>query len=122
MSKRAIFQELCAKCEDIIQFIPFVHAFNAFVSPLIFNHYDYEDHVIINLPSIMGTHQNDPMGGALFTLTHFKTLHSTTSHFPSYLFSSIIDHIHIISSPSIMSYTYEHFQIELHAINLIIQL
>jgi hypothetical protein len=68
----------------------------------------------------MGTHQNDPMGGALFTLTHFRALRST-SHFPSYLFSSIANDTHIIGSPSIMSSTYEHFQIELHVISLFIQ-
>jgi hypothetical protein len=36
----------------------------------------------------MGTYQGDLLGGALFALAHFKALHSTTSHFPSYIFPS----------------------------------
>jgi len=58
------------------------------------------------------------LGGALFALAHFKGLRFTTSHFPSCLFPSIIDNIHIIGPLSIVSSAYEHFQIELHAIGL----
>jgi hypothetical protein len=39
----------------------------------------------------MGTYQGDPLGGALFILTHFKALHSTSSHFHFNLFPFIID-------------------------------
>ncbi len=66
-------------------------------------------------------HQGDPLGGALFTLAHFTTFHSIISHFPSYLFSSIANDTHIICPPSIVSFAYEHFQIELCAIGLSIQ-
>jgi hypothetical protein len=45
----------------------------------------------------MGTHQGDPLKGALFALAHFMALHSIINHFPSCLFPSIIDDIHIIS-------------------------
>ncbi len=38
------------------------------------------------------------------------------------LFPSIVDDIHIISPPLIVSFTYEHFQTELHKINIFIQL
>jgi hypothetical protein len=62
------------------------------------SHHNHEDDVII-IPSTMGTHQGDPLGRALFTLAHFKALHSTTNHFPSYLFPSIVNDIHIIGSP-----------------------
>ncbi len=41
--------------------------------------------------------------------------------FFSYIFPSIIDDTHIISPPSIISFTYEHFQIELYVIGLFIQ-
>jgi hypothetical protein len=37
----------------------------------------------------MGTHQGNPLGGALFVLAYFKALHSTSNYFPSYLFPSI---------------------------------
>jgi hypothetical protein len=47
----------------------------------------------------MGTRQGDLLGGALFTLTHFRALHSTTNHFPSYIFPSITNDIHIIGPP-----------------------
>jgi hypothetical protein len=68
------------------------------------------------IPSTMGTCQNDPLGRALFILTHFKILCSTTSRFFSYIFPSIANDTHIIEAPSIVSYTYDHFQIESHAI------
>jgi hypothetical protein len=49
------------------------------------------------------------LGGALFTLAHFKVLLSINSFFPSCLFPSIVDDIHIISPPLIISFSYEHF-------------
>jgi hypothetical protein len=61
------------------------------------------------IPFAMGTHQGDPLGGALFALTHFRALSSIVSCFPSYLFSSIVDDTHIIGPPSIVSFEYEHF-------------
>jgi hypothetical protein len=54
----------------------------------------------------MGTCQGDPLEGALFALVDFKVLSSTTNHFPSYLFSSIANDIHIIAPLSIVSSTY----------------
>jgi hypothetical protein len=108
MSRGVIFQELRAACWDIIQFILFVHAFYAFESPLFYSHYNCEGDVII-IPFVMGIHQSDPLGEALFTLAHFRALHSTTNHFPSYLFPSIINDTHIIGPPLIVSSAYEHF-------------
>jgi hypothetical protein len=64
----------------------------------------------------MGTHQGDPLGRALFVLDHFKVLRSIASHFPSCLFPSIVDDIHITWPYLIISSTYEHFQTEFHAI------
>jgi len=61
------------------------------------------------IPSAMGTHQGDPLGGALFTLAHFRALHSMVNCFLFYLFPSIVDDTHIISSFSIVSFAYEHF-------------
>jgi len=106
--RRVIFQELCATSGDIIQLIPFVRAFYAFESPLFYSHHNCDGDVIV-IPSTMGTCQGDPLGGALFVLVHLKALHSTFNHFPSYLFPSIIDDIHIIDPLSIISSTYEHF-------------
>jgi hypothetical protein len=45
----------------------------------------------------MGTRQTNPLGGALFVLVHFRALHFITSRFPSCLFPSIANDIHIIS-------------------------
>jgi hypothetical protein len=56
-----------------MQFIPFVHAFYAFEAPLFYNHRNCAGNVIVIFPT-MGTYQNDLLGGALFTLTHFKAL------------------------------------------------
>jgi hypothetical protein len=121
VSRKVIFEELHAIGGDIIQLIPFVHAFNAFKSFLFYNHHIHESDVII-IPSAMGIRQGDlGGGGALFALAHFKVLCYTTNHFPSCLFPSIIDDTHIISPPSIVSSAYEHFQIEFHVISLSIQ-
>jgi hypothetical protein len=95
MSKRVIFQKVCATSGDIIQFIPFVLTLYTFEYPMFYNHRNYDGDVTI-IPSAMGTHQGDPLGGALFALTHLKALRSKTNHFPSYLFPSITDDIHII--------------------------
>ncbi len=75
-----------------MQFIPFICAYYAFETPLFYNHYNCEADVIV-IPSIVGTDQGDPLGRALFALTHFKALHFIASHFPSYLFPSIVNDI-----------------------------
>jgi len=95
MSKRGILQKVYTTSGDIIQFIPFVLTLYAFESPLFYNHHSRDNDVTV-IPSAMGTHQGDPLGRALFVLAHLKTLRSTTSHFPSYLFPSITDNTHII--------------------------
>jgi hypothetical protein len=46
---------------------------------------------------------------SLYVLTHFRTLHFITNHFPFYFFPSIVNNIHIISTPSIVLSSYEHF-------------
>ncbi len=60
-----------------------------------YSHHNHEGDVII-IPFTMGTHQGDPLGGALFTLAHFRALHFIINHFPSSLFPSIMDETHII--------------------------
>jgi hypothetical protein len=117
MSRKVIFQELCVIGGDILRLIPFVHAFYAFEFPLFYN---LEGDITI-IPFVMGIRQCDLLGGALFPLTHFRALCSTTSHFPSCLFPSIIDDTQIIGPLSIVSSTYEHFQIELCVIGFFIQ-
>jgi hypothetical protein len=95
--------------------------FYAFEFPLFYNHHNHENEVMV-ISSTMGTHQGDPLGRALFSLTHFKALCSITNHFPFCLFPSIGNDTHIINLLSIVSSAYEHFKIELHMINLFIQL
>jgi hypothetical protein len=123
VSKGVIFQELHVVGGDIIQLIPFVRALYAFEPPLFYSHRNYDGNVMV-IPFAIGTCQSDPLGGALFTLAHFRALHSTTNHFPFYLFPSTTNDTHIITPPpppSIVSFTYKHFHIELHAIGLSIQ-
>jgi hypothetical protein len=105
--KRVIFQELHVANGDIMQRIPFVRAFYAFEFPLFYNHHNCEGDVIV-IPSVLGTHQNDLLGKALFALAHFKAFCFITNHFPSYLFPSIADDAHIIDHFSIISFVYEH--------------
>jgi hypothetical protein len=45
--RKVIFQKLSAISGDVIQLIPFVHAFYAFESPLFYNHHNREGHIII---------------------------------------------------------------------------
>ncbi len=71
---------------------------------MFYNHHNCEGEVTVIAPT-MGTRQGDPLGGALFALVHFKTLHFKTSCFLSYLFPSIVDGIHIIGPLSIISST-----------------
>jgi hypothetical protein len=118
--KGVIFHKLHATCGDIIQFIPFVHTFYAFEYPLFYSHRNCDGNVIV-IPSTMGIHQGDPLGGALFALAQFKVLRFTASHFPSYLFPYIVDDIHIVGLPSIVSFAFEHFQTTLCVIGFFIQ-
>jgi len=108
MSRGLIFQKLCVASEDIIQLHPLCFAFYAFEYLLFYNHRNHESDVTV-IPSTMGTHQGDLLGRALFVLTQFKALHSTTKHFPFCPFPSIANDIHIIGPPSIISFAYEHF-------------
>ncbi len=91
-----------------MQLISFVCAFYAFGSPMFYSHCNHEGNVTI-IPFTMGTHQGHPLGGALFVVAHSRALHSITSHFLSYLFPSIVNDIHTIGPPFIVSSTYEHF-------------
>jgi hypothetical protein len=70
----------------------------------------------------MGTCQGDPLGRALFELTHFRALRSIANDFPSCLFPSIVNDTHIIGPLFIVLFAYEHFQTKLHVIGLSIQL
>jgi hypothetical protein len=121
MSKGVIFQKFRAMGGDIIQLIPFVCAFYAFEFPLFYSHCNCEGDVII-IPFAMGTRQGDLLEKTLFTLAHFRALHFIVSHFPSCLFPSIANNIHIIGPPSIVSFIYKHVHIELRAIGVSIQL
>jgi hypothetical protein len=67
MLKKVIFQKLRVAGGNIIQLIPFVRAFYAFMFPLFYNHRNYEGDVTV-IPSAMGTYQGDPLGRALFAL------------------------------------------------------
>jgi hypothetical protein len=69
MLKGVIFQELHATNGDIIQFIPFVHTFYAFESPLFYNHHNREFDVII-IASTMGTCQG-VLGGDIICFSQF---------------------------------------------------
>ncbi len=55
VSRGVIFQKLCVVGGDIIQIIPFVHAFYAFEFPLFYNHHNCEGDVVI-IPYAMGLH------------------------------------------------------------------
>jgi hypothetical protein len=72
---------------------------------MFYSHHNCEGDVII-IPFAMGTHQGDPLGWALFALTHFRALRSIANDFLSCLFPSIIDDIHIIGPLSIISFVY----------------
>jgi len=115
-----VLREFCVACGNIIQLIPFVCAFYAFEFPLFYNHHNCEGDVTF-IPFAMGTHQDDPLGRTLFALAHFTALCSIVNHFPFCLFPSIVDDIHIIGPPSIVSSIHEHFKIKFHAIGFSIQ-
>jgi hypothetical protein len=79
MLRKVIFQELHVIGGNIMQPIPFDRAFNAFESPIFYNHRNCGGNITV-IPSAMGTCQGDPLGGALFALAHFRALHFITNH------------------------------------------
>jgi hypothetical protein len=87
---------------------------------MFYSHHNCEGDAIV-IPFAMGTHHSDPLGRALFALTHFNALRFIANDFPSCLFPSIVDDTHIIGPFSIVSFAYEHFQTKLHVIGLSIQ-
>jgi hypothetical protein len=117
MSKGVIFQKLCVINRDINQLFFFVRAFHAFEYLLFYSHHSHESNLLI-IPSTMKTHQGNPLGGALFALAHFRALRSIVCNFPSCLFLSIANAIHIIGPLSIISSAYEHFETKFYAIGL----
>jgi hypothetical protein len=64
-----IFQEL-REGGEINQLIFFVNYLHTFEFPLYFTHYNQECDVI-NILLAMGTHQDDPLRGALFAIADF---------------------------------------------------
>jgi hypothetical protein len=80
-----IFQKLHVTNGDIIQLIPFVHAFYAFESPLFYIHCDKKCDVIV-MPFAMETYQNDPLGGCylLWPILKFKLIGLCNGHHISY--------------------------------------
>jgi hypothetical protein len=62
MSRGVIFQKLCVVGGDVIQFTHFVHALYAFKFPWFYSYCNHEGDVTI-IPSAMGIHQGDPLGG-----------------------------------------------------------
>jgi hypothetical protein len=70
MLRGVIFQKLCGASGDIIQLIPFVHAFYAFEYPLFYNHRNHEGDVTI-IPFAMGIHQGDPLGVSTICFSPF---------------------------------------------------
>jgi hypothetical protein len=63
-----MFQEL--RGGEINQFFLFVNYFHTFEFPLYFTQYNQECDVI-NIMLAMGTHQGDPLRGALFAIVEF---------------------------------------------------
>jgi hypothetical protein len=84
---------------------------------MFYNHCNGEDNVII-IPLPWGFVKMILGGRGIILFVHFRALRFTTNHFPSCLFPSIADDIHIVGPLSIISSTYEHFQTELRVINL----
>ncbi len=62
MLRGVILQKLRAIGGDIIQLIPFVHAFYAFESLMFYNHRNREGDVTI-IPFVMGIYQGNLLGG-----------------------------------------------------------
>jgi hypothetical protein len=79
-----------------------------YVFSLFYSHCNHENDLKV-IFFAMGTCQGVLLGGALFALSHLKVLCSIVNHFTSYLFSSIIDDIHIIGPHFIVTSAYEHF-------------
>jgi len=106
LSRGVIFQKLHAIGGNIIQFIPFIMhsmhlSFFCFIVIIIMKAMSYSSHLPCD-PS-RWSH-----GRRTICFSLFGALHSTTGHFPFYLFPSIANYIHIISPFSIISYAYEH--------------
>ncbi len=89
-----------------MQLIPYVYAFEF---SFFLSNCNCESNVKVIL-STTGTHEGDPLGYALFVLTHLKVLCFIINRFLSCLFPSIIDDNHIINPLSIVSFIYEHSQ------------
>jgi hypothetical protein len=70
VSRGVIFQKLCGVGGDIIQLIPFIHAFYAFEYLLFYNHRNCEGDVTI-IPFTMGNHQGDPLGAGIIRFSPF---------------------------------------------------
>jgi hypothetical protein len=68
---RSYFKNFVSQVETSYNSSPlFVHSMH-FEYPMFYSHCNHESNVMV-IPSTMGTCQGDPLGRALFILTHFR--------------------------------------------------
>jgi len=70
---------------------------------------------------LLGIGQGDLLFGLLFALTHFQKLCCSMGCFPSYIFHSVVDDIHINTIFIILS-AFEHFVFHLVFVRFVVQL
>jgi hypothetical protein len=71
------------------------------------------------LPIGMG--EGNPRTKPLFALAHFHALRCSFGVFPSYLFPSLANGIHILGLVSIVSFVFDHFISQLMSMGLVVQ-
>ncbi|KAL2610010.1 hypothetical protein R1flu_028583 [Riccia fluitans] len=120
VSREALFRELRVAIGSLDQLFPFVHSFYARCSPLYFSHCSHEDEVSLFLFN-SGTHQGDPLGGALFALGHLRALRTMASEHPLCLFPSLADDTHIVGPLEAIVPTFHTLEDHLLAVGLTVQ-
>ncbi len=92
----------------IITTFPFVRVFYALKFLLFFSHHFFSRDLFVLFLSI-GVHQVDPFVRPFIFLAHFHALCCSSKVFPSCLFPSLADDIHILSFAHIVSSIFDHF-------------
>jgi hypothetical protein len=97
------FRKLCGALANIV---PFTRSFYGVHYSL----YQYGWHVegVIIIESTLGTRHGDPLGGLLFTLTHYQVLLETIMRAPSCVFPSLMNDTHIVKLMNEIICTFDH--------------
>ncbi len=102
-----IFRELCDGRGPLTSIIPFTKLFYGTHSSLYYQHGQHAEGITI-IESTSGMRQDDPLGGLLFALAHYRALLETIAWASNYIFPSLMGDTHIMGPLNEIIHAFDH--------------